>query len=186
MTIFDPDPTEEATPFVVLDVEASGLGKRSFPIEVGVAYTATGEVRSWLIRPHPAWDGWEWSDEAEHLHGISRSLLDAEGLPAEDVAAALAEAVQGHTVLSDSSLDDGWVAKLYRATGREPPFGIEGFGPVVDVLAGGLPTPLGGRPPQAVVDAMAEAERRFPEGRHRAGPDARRLAEVIRILGGLA
>ena len=51
-TIWDPDPEEETRPFVVLDLEASGLGKRSFPIEVGVAYVQTGEVRSWLVRPH--------------------------------------------------------------------------------------------------------------------------------------
>lgn len=182
MTIWDPDPREETRPLAVLDFEASGMGRRSYPIEVGVAYVATGEIRSWLIRPHSAWDGWEWSDEAEHLHGITRETLAVEGLPPEEVADALAEVVAGHTVLSDSALDDGWLARLYEVGGRTPPFRLEGFSPVVDVLAGGLPPPLVGRPPQAVVDAVAEAERRFPEGRHRAGPDARRLAEVIRLL----
>ena len=59
---------------MAIDFEASCLPRhgRSFPIEVGIA--GGGIARSWIIRPHAAWAGWDWTAEAEALHGLIASL----------------------------------------------------------------------------------------------------------------
>ena len=54
----------------IIDFEASCLPEagESYPIEVALA-KVDGSTRSWLIRPSPEWQFWDWSSEAEHLHG---------------------------------------------------------------------------------------------------------------------
>ncbi len=86
---------------MAIDFEASCLPRhgRSFPIEVGIA--GGGIARSWIIRPHAAWTGWDWTAEAEALHGLSRARIEAEGEPADLVLAQLAAAVAGCRVVAD-------------------------------------------------------------------------------------
>ncbi len=104
--------------FIAIDFEASCLPQygRSFPIEVGIA-DASGWSQSWLIRPHASWSDWQWSAEAEGLHGITREKLDAEGLDVADVAARLKAAVHGRDVIADSYFDDSWSRALFEAAG---------------------------------------------------------------------
>jgi hypothetical protein len=111
-----------------LDVEASGFD--GYPIEVAVTDEAGG-VASWLIRRHHRWATWEWSMEAEGIHGISRDLLEVEGLPVEVVARELTECIEacvvaGGGVFSDNSVYDGWMPSgwlwsLFEAAGVPPP-----------------------------------------------------------------
>ena len=102
--------------FIAIDFEASCLPQygRSYPIEVGIA-DARGWSRSWLIRPHASWSDWQWSDEAQGLHGITREMLDADGLDVADVAAQLNAAVDGRDVIADSYFDDSWSRILFEA-----------------------------------------------------------------------
>ena len=104
--------------FIAIDFEASCLPQygRSFPIEVGIA-DASGWSQAWLIRPHASWSDWQWSAEAEGLHGITRDRLDAEGLDVADVAARLKAAVHGRDVIADSYFDDSWSRALFEAAG---------------------------------------------------------------------
>lgn len=51
----------------VIDFEASGLRKKSYPIEVGI--TDSTEHYSSLIRPLPHWKHWE--EQAKKVHNIS-------------------------------------------------------------------------------------------------------------------
>jgi len=51
-----------------LDVEASGLGPDSFPIEIGWAILG-GPAGSVLIKPAPDWSQDAWDETAEDLHG---------------------------------------------------------------------------------------------------------------------
>ncbi|MDB5851379.1 MAG: hypothetical protein JWP29_5131, partial [Rhodoferax sp.] len=60
----------------VLDVEASGFGRHSYPIEVGYVLP-DGKTYCTLIRPEPTWT--HWDPEAEHLHHISRETVLAMG-----------------------------------------------------------------------------------------------------------
>ena len=65
-----------------LDIEASGLGEHSFPIEIGWAIPFDKE-RGFLIRPAPDWTYWSAIAE-EVFHRISRDELLREGIPADE------------------------------------------------------------------------------------------------------
>lgn len=95
----------------IIDLEASGFGRGSYPIEVGVAL-ADATVHSYLIKPAPHWE--HWDKEAEAIHGISREMLQKEGHSAREVAIALNELLRGQTLYSDAwSFDSSWVGRLY-------------------------------------------------------------------------
>ena len=68
----DPLPT-------ILDIEASGFGRGSYPIEIGFSDGQGGLFCS-LIQPEADW--LHWDDSAEALHGLSRELLLTHGRPA--------------------------------------------------------------------------------------------------------
>ncbi len=162
-----------------LDFEASCYPDdgRSFPIEVAVARLKDGEVRSWLIRPHPDWRDWTWDPGAERAHGISRELLEREGLPADQVIDELAAIVSGLEVVSDSESDQLWLEVLCSAAQREPPFAIGSSAHLLKLL--GVAGQTQENPTWQAADA--EARRRFPQ-LHRARPDAQRGAEIIRLV----
>lgn len=174
---------------LALDIEASGIGDATFPTEIALADTATGTVRSWLIRSADAWlDGldtgeWIWDPEAEATHGITLDTLLAEGQPVEDVCAELDEAVGDALVVSaDRDADTAWVLTLYAAVRRRPRWAVECWWEQAREAAG-VGWPGQGIPPSPEVEAaLAEARRRVPT-EHRAVPDAERLALALRLLG---
>lgn len=99
---------------VIIDVEASGLGRGSYPIEVGVAL-ASGETHDLLIKPLDSWT--HWSEEAENLHGLSREELLEKGLPAREVALQLNRWLSGEAVYCDAwANDSSWLALLFYET----------------------------------------------------------------------
>ena len=165
-----------------LDFEASGSDPRGYPIEVAIADVATGDTRAWLIAPTPAWlETGVWEAEAEAVHGITLAEIIAQGRSVADVAAELTAHTRGAQVLSDAPpFDTKWLCDLYRATGAEPPFVLRDFHQIAwhEALLRGR------RPDIAIVKAEAEAYILFPK-RHRAGPDARRNAEILRQIQGL-
>jgi hypothetical protein len=102
------------SPIPILDIEASGLHFDSYPIEIAVL--VGDDVRSWLIKPQPGWD--YWSETAEEMHGISRAILEKEGMAAEVVAEQLNDlAVESGGVLySDAAFwDEDWIKTLFFA-----------------------------------------------------------------------
>jgi hypothetical protein len=172
---------------ICLDFEASAQIQadhtdRSYPIEVGIAYVHSGECRSWLIRPTEKWlvEGL-WSSEAAGVHNIPQDLLMREGSPPEQVAAELAVATINARVFSDApSYDGAWLKTLYSVAGTtKPPFKFEDF----HAFAWQLACRAGRRPDIAVVNSELEAHTRFPL-LHRAVPDARRNAEILRLIAG--
>lgn len=99
----------------ILDVEASGFGQGSYPIEVGCVLP-DGRSYCALIQPVKGWDGWD--PAAEAVHGISREMLVAHGLPPLSVAIRLNSLLQGLTVYSDAwGQDYVWLAKLHEVAG---------------------------------------------------------------------
>jgi hypothetical protein len=167
-----------------LDFEASGCDPRGYPIEVAIADVATGETREWLIAPTPAWlETGVWEAEAEAVHGIGLAEIIAQGRGVDDVAAELTAHTRGATVLSDApSFDTKWLCDLYRATGAEPPFVLRDFHQFAWREA--VRRFILRRPDIAIVKAEVEAYALFPK-QHRAGPDARRNAEMLRQIQGL-
>ncbi|BAV63236.1 hypothetical protein [Sphingobium cloacae] len=159
--------------FISIDFEASCLPYhgRSFPIEVGIA--CAGEAaRSWLIRPHDDWAGWDWTGEAQSLHGLTRERLERDGLPAEHVIAELTAAIGTSRLVADSYLDAVWLTTLADAARTDSPAEIVHIEEVIDRLG-------------ADDAEIARAQVRVNACsfvRHRAGGDAQWLAEFIAAL----
>jgi hypothetical protein len=107
----------------ILDIEASGFGRGSYPVEVGYVLE-DGDSQCLLVRPEPGWD--HWSAAAERLHRIRRADLLEYGLPAAVVADELNYHLSGRTLYTDAwGHDYSWLARLYDAARRAPTFRLE-------------------------------------------------------------
>jgi len=105
---------------IVLDIEASGFGRGSYPIEVGFVDHSNERYCS-LIRPLPDWT--HWSADAERTHGISRQELLSQGRSPRDVVLELNEQLRGCQVYSDCwVVDHPWLLRLFFAVNIEPSF----------------------------------------------------------------
>lgn len=108
----------------IIDLEASGFGKGSYPIEVAYALLDGSDVKGYLIRPEADWQ--HWSDQAQDIHGISKQRLQDEGLPVYEVAQALNQGLKGRVVYSDAwGFDRSWLARLFDAAGVMQQFKLE-------------------------------------------------------------
>jgi hypothetical protein len=155
--------------FVAIDFEASCLPRhgRSYPIEVGIADAAG--VRSWLIKPDPRWQDWDWTGEAFGLHGITREQLNDEGIAPETVFAELRRAIGGKRVVADSMIDSYWWNTLASVTACQHRSPIEHASALLDER---------GVTSEAIAVACAEADR-LCRARHRADADALWLWTVL-------
>ncbi|MBV1872414.1 MAG: hypothetical protein KUG83_07685 [Gammaproteobacteria bacterium] len=108
---------------VIIDVEASGFGRGSYPIEIGVALN-DHTTHCYLIKPEPEWT--HWDKKAESLHGISKELLEDKGRSVGEVAECLNEILVGQLVYSDAwGFDSSWIGKLYDAAELIQGFRVE-------------------------------------------------------------
>ncbi|MCL7929610.1 hypothetical protein [Halomonas llamarensis] len=108
----------------VLDIEASGFGRGSYPIEVGIA-RADGSCCAFLIQPLEEWT--HWDPKAELLHGISRDRLQREGHPVRQVAVWINDELSSiGKAYSDSwGYDNTWLSLLFHHAGIIPGFRLE-------------------------------------------------------------
>jgi hypothetical protein len=114
----------------IIDVEASGFGSGSYPIEVGVVLPNGGR-HCYLIAPARAWK--HWDEEAEQVHGITREVLLTHGRPIQDVAWRLNELLRRKTAYSDAwSYDMSWLGKLYEAANMRQTFRIADISELID------------------------------------------------------
>lgn len=117
-----PAPIPAATP-TMLDVEASGFGRKSYPIEVGFVLP-DGRTYCTLIRPEPDWT--HWDAQAEATHHISRAIVVERGLPVQEVARCINRQLAGQTVYSDGWANDySWLGALFDAADMTPSFRLE-------------------------------------------------------------
>ncbi|MCD6585473.1 MAG: hypothetical protein J7K96_06915 [Desulfobacteraceae bacterium] len=99
----------------IIDVEASGFGSDSYPIEVGVVLTS-GKRYCRLIIPVAEWI--HWDEQAANVHGITRDFLKKNGRPVTEVAMALNSLLAGNTVYSDAwGVDLRWITRLFYTAG---------------------------------------------------------------------
>lgn len=95
----------------VIDIEASGFGFDSYPIEIGVV-TASNQRLCFLIRPFKDWT--HWDDSAQAVHGISSDTLSNKGEHPIYVCGALNDLLRHTTVYSDAWChDSGWLNRLF-------------------------------------------------------------------------
>jgi len=108
-------------PFII-DVEASGFGSASYPIEIGIALN-DGNKFCTLILPAPDWT--HWDEEAEKVHQISRDMLETQGKPIQEVTDQLNNMLAGMTLYSDGwVVDKPWLTTLFHAAGKPMKFGV--------------------------------------------------------------
>jgi len=106
----------------IIDVEASGFGSQSYPIEVGIVLS-DGKRFCSLITPAPDWT--HWDPEAERVHKVSREKLNIHGKPLQYVAHTLNSLLSGLTLYSDGwVVDKPWLIRLFECAGIEMAFTI--------------------------------------------------------------
>ena len=107
---------------IIIDVEASGLGKNSYPIEVGVALSGS-EKYCTLIQPALRWT--DWDAEAEKVHRVPRDILETYGRPVREVALRLNELLAAKVLYSDGwVVDKPWLTMLFHAAGVNMEFWV--------------------------------------------------------------
>lgn len=155
----------------VLDIEASGFGTGSYPIEVGYVLP---DGRAWcsLVRPEPDWKHWDPS--AASVHGISREQLLRHGRSAGEIAEHLNAELRDATIYSDSwGHDFTWLNRLYDAADRTPTFKLEAMRALFN---------------DGQAERWHEVKRRVARDiglqRHRASTDARILQQTCAALLG--
>jgi len=155
----------------VMDIEASGFGKGSYPIEVGYVL-ASGRRFCSLIRPRAEWT--HWDEEAERLHGISRIQAERHGRPVEAICERLTQDLRGEVVYTDAWAQDwAWINLLYDSCDRLVPFRMESVRTLIDDarIASWHPT-------------LEAARRELVMTRHRASSDAATIQLALcRLLG---
>lgn len=107
----------------IVDIEASGFGAGSYPIEVGVAL-ASGQTACYLICPYSGWE--HWDPDSERLHGLRREQLVKFGRPVAEVARNLNHLLGTQTVYSDAwGFDQGWISLLFECAGVRQLFRLQ-------------------------------------------------------------
>lgn len=105
----------------VIDFEASGLSKKSYPIEVGI----TNGIDNYnaLIKPMSHWSYWE--EKAEIIHNIPLNEVMRNGKDSLSVANELNNLLKNSIVYCDNIQWDGfWLNVLFSDNGLSPTFKI--------------------------------------------------------------
>ncbi|HOP19096.1 MAG TPA: hypothetical protein PLV61_08600 [Parvularculaceae bacterium] len=156
-----PAPATKKIAFI--DLEASGLGSKSWPVEVGFAFIE-GAPQSTLIRPDATWSDEAWDKGAEALHGLTRAELDRDGQNIRDVCRSLNKSLAGAEVYSDAPDWDGfWLFRLFMAANMRQQFAVHDFGKLIRPIAGSREGEL------------QERAARLAPRRHRTNDDVRHL-----------
>lgn len=156
----------------IIDIEASGFGKNSYPIEIGIAMP-NGQRHCFLIRPEADWQ--HWDEGAEQLHGITRKMLQQHGHAAWDIASELNDLLAGEKVYSDAWGNDmSWLARLFDAAQLPQLFRIDTIIALLDE--------------SQMENWTLEKERQFSHialQRHRASSDAEAIQKTYSALVGI-
>ena len=151
---------------IIIDVEASGFGRGSYPIEIGFS-TPDRIVHTFLIQPESDWT--HWDESAAKLHNISRQQLMERGESVVDVAKSLNSLLSGQVIYSDAwGFDSSWIGKLFNAANIYQRFKVEALNTLLS---------------QEEMDAWQQMRITVANSLglipHRAGNDAQLLQEVF-------
>ncbi len=150
----------------IIDIEASGFGAGSYPIEIGF-YLPNGQAYCTLIRPESDWTHWDAS--AEGVHGIRRELLLEKGRMPGEICAELNRQLRDQYVYCDAwAYDYVWLAKLFDAAAMVPLFELKDIRYLLSECEKTL-----------WHATRAAVEVRLQLRRHRASGDARMLLETL-------
>lgn len=158
-------------PPAIIDIEASGFGSASYPIEVGIVLP-DGSCYCSLVRPMEGWTHWDASAEA--VHRVSRETLLNHGRSPAEVALSLNRRLVGMTVFCDAWYHDfTWLGRLFDAAEQPQLFTLQDIRRLLN---------------QAEMDAWHTTKTQILAElhleRHRASNDARVLqATLLRVKG---
>lgn len=158
-----------------LDIEASGLEADSYPTEFGICGLDL-KPTSFLIRPRGEWSNAQWSAVAEQMTGISKSLLTNQGIDPDVAGERIEQSMQDKVVVSDNpGYDAFWLTRL-------KPFWLhEGVRSTKEFERRAIDE-LAATSGFAYVSRIVQKGQAMYPHRHRAGPDALRMAAMFRIL----
>lgn len=156
-------------PPVVLDIEASGFGLGSYPIEIGFV-DSQGEAWCSLVKPMPDWQ--HWDPNAAAVHKITREHLVQFGRNPDEIVQVLNDRLRGQTVYSDAWAHDyTWLNRLYEVAERSPTFKLDNLRTLLS---------------DSDAARWHEVKRRVAASmgieRHRASADARLLQNTLMAL----
>lgn len=158
-------------PIVFLDLEASGLGPASWPIEVGWCFVS-GRPSAVLIRPDESWPDSAWDPAAEALHGLAQKKLERRGAAAAEVCTKVNAALEGADVYSDApDWDSFWLYRLFSAAKMRQAFQLRDFAELFDHL-----------PPEKFHAAKEAATKKSPH-KHRAKDDVLHMRALYKLSG---
>jgi hypothetical protein len=168
-SVLTPSPTDALLAPAVMDIEASGFGQDSYPIEVGFVLP-NGETFCSLIRPAPGWT--HWDDAAERLHHISREAVRLHGRDVREVAQVLNDRLHGLTLYCDGWAHDYvWLNVLFEAAGLSPSFKLDNLRALLSEREAAF---------WGIVKKQVATEMRLQ--RHRASSDAKVLQSTLMRL----
>ncbi|MEM8771944.1 MAG: hypothetical protein AAGD92_09885 [Pseudomonadota bacterium] len=155
-----------------LDLEASGLGAGSWPIEVGWCFEQ-GAPETLLIAPDASWSDAAWDPQAEALHGLTLEKLRAKGASPEAVCKRINAAIGDALVYSDAPDWDGfWLYRLFGSAKVRQRFNLLDFSDLLTAC-----------PADQINAARAKADALAPH-QHRAAADVRHMRMIYRLLTG--
>lgn len=153
----------------VLDIEASGFGRDSYPVEVGFVLP-DGQTYCTLIRPAPDWT--HWDPAAEKLHHIPLATVIKHGRDVAEVARQLNARLCGLTIYCDGWAHDYvWLNVLFDAAGLTPSFKLDNLRALLTEQEAAF---------WGIVKKQITTEMRLP--RHRASSDAKILQRTLMRL----
>lgn len=108
----------------LLDIESSGIGSESYPMEIAWYNPSEQPCDCFLIKPAQKWIWWD--DLSEELyHGIARSERDADGVAAEVGARRLNHGLRDQTIAVDGfEWDTFWLSRLFTEARVQPEFHV--------------------------------------------------------------
>jgi hypothetical protein len=173
--------TYRGQPILFIDLEASSLDPRGYPIEIGWA-AADGLISvrydSLLIRPTLDWrESGHWSEESAAVHRISWGDLTRDSMDVLDVVPRIDAAFAGKTLVSDApDTDLRWLAMVYEAVDRTCPWRMQDLAFVRRGIVAEMDLN-----PRTAFAALELGETKEPRP-HRAGSDAARMARLTQIM----
>lgn len=153
----------------MIDIEASGFGRDSYPIEVGYVL-GDGRTYCTLIKPAPGWT--HWDPAAEKTHRISRETVVRHGRDPVEVASHLNDQLHGSVVYCDGWAHDyAWLNLLFDQAGFPPAFRLDNLRSLLTEREAAF---------WGTLKQQVTTESRLP--RHRASADARILQRTLMRL----
>lgn len=163
-----------------LDVEASSLSSKSYPIEVAWS-DSTGHIHNYLINPYAVHEWTDWDYEAQQLHGISRQQCREQGVHPRWLCNKLDQSITyTETIYADGGpIDQDWIDVLFQAGSRR---GVSAFKVVhSDAIMLPILSQVESDPKRRgeLYDQLKYEARQKTPGHHRATFDVQYLIELF-------